>query len=344
MNTVRNFFKRVVLFLFYGFVAFSTMAQNGDGQSKTVFWGNAGAFLNRQADCFLNLINETIEEYPPVEGQPLMRKLALYNLDAILHETEYDKSAVLQEFMTTRIKSALEKMSHPVNKGMEIYKLYNHGFVVRTNTVTLAFDLYRGDSLISDSLMQAVVDKCDIMFISHLHGDHADFQVAEMFIKEGKPVWGPTNLWEDNKDIHHIRTKKVEEEAVSVNGKSLVVKIFPGRQDDLQNNIYNVVTPEGFSIVHTGDQYNKNDMGWIAQMKKQVSGLDVLLVNCWTLDFKEFVEGFDPRLVITGHENEMGHTIDHREPYWLSFQKLSQINSPYVLMTWGECYEYTPTR
>lgn len=341
MNIVSNFFKRVMFSLFYSFVAFSTVAQNDNEQSKTAFWGNADAFLNRQADCFLSLINKTIEEYPPAEGQALIRKMALYNLDAILHETKYDKSTVLYEFMTSRIKSALEKMSHPIEGEMEIYKLYNHGFVVRTNTVTFAFDLYRGDSLVSDSLMQAVVHYCDILFISHIHSDHADLQVAQMFIKEGKPVWGPTNLWEDNKSIYHIRAEKVIEEAVTVRGKNLTVKILPGHQDDLVNNVYNVITPEGFSIVHTGDQYNKDDMKWIAQIKKQIQALDVLLVNCWTLHFNEFVEDFDPQLVITGHENEMGHTIDHREPYWLSFQKLKYIRKPYILMTWGEYYKYS---
>jgi L-ascorbate metabolism protein UlaG (beta-lactamase superfamily) len=341
MNKASKYFAWIVLYLFFSVIAFPSVAQNGNDKSKTVFWGNAGAFLNRQAECSLNLINQSIEEYPPVEGQPLIRKSALYNLDAILHETKYDQSPELHQFMATRITSALDKMSQPVKGEMEIYKLYNDGFVVRTNTVTFAFDLYRGDSLVPDSLMQAVVDKCDILFISHIHRDHADLQVAEMFIKEGKPVWGPTNLWENNKDIYHIRSEKVIEKTVTVRGKKLIVKVLPGHQDDLMNNVYNVITPEGFSVVHTGDQYNENDMEWIAQIKKQVSVLDVLLVNCWTLRLKEFVDDFDPQLVITGHENEMGHTIDHREPYWLSFQKLGQINKPYVLMTWGEHYKYT---
>ena len=61
--------------------------------------------------------------------------------------------------------------------------------------------------------------------------------------------------------------------------------------------------------------------------------------------------GFDPAVVITGHENEMGHTIDHREPYWLSYKRKSGserfggdpdigYETPLLLMTWGESYHY----
>lgn len=341
MKIVNKMFKHIIACLFCSFVVIPIMAQNYSGHVNTVFWGNIDEFLNNQAEQTLDLINQTIEEYPPVKGELLARKLALYNLDGILHETRYDKSQVLRRFMATRIKSVLKKMSTPIaNNEMEVIKLYNHGFIIRTQSVTCAFDLYRGDSLISDSLMQSLVHFCDILFVSHIHSDHADPQVAKMFVKEGKPVWGPTNLWPEDSDVYHIRMDKIIERTVCINKKKLIVKILPGHQDDLMNNIYNVITPEGFSVVHTGDQYNKGDLMWIANIKQQIPSLDILLVNCWTMQLEKVVEDFDPKLVITGHENELGHTIDHREPYWLSYQKLSRINKPYVLMTWGEVYEY----
>ncbi len=315
-----------------------SIAQNNN---NTIFWGNADAFLNRQAECSFNLIEQTLEQYPPVAGQPLSRKLALYNLDALLHETRYDQNAVLHQFMTKRIKSVLEDLSCSMKEGMKIYKLYNDGFVVCTKSVTFAFDLCRGDSLISDSLIQAVVDKCDILFISHIHKDHADLKVAGMFMNAGKPVWVPANLWEKNTAVRHIRSEKIIEDKIQIREGKLNIIVLPGHQDQLINNVYNVITSEGFSIVHTGDQYNEKDFEWISQLKKRIPAVDVLLVNCWTLHLKKLVDDFDPKLVITGHENEIGHSIDHREPYWLSFQKLKHINNPYVLMTWGEYYKYS---
>lgn len=333
---MKSYLKTLLISAIFLGTSFISVAQD---KTKPL-WGDEDAFWNRQAELTFNLVDSTLNSQPPIEGQSLVRKLALYNMDAILHETKYDKSEALHNFVDTRVKTALADMKRPLESGMKVYKLYNHGFVVRTKTVTVAFDLYRGNGLVSDSLMQAVVDHVDILFVSHLHGDHGDKQVADMFTKTGKPVWVPTNLWEDDAAIHHIRSENVIDEEIQIRGEKLGIRIFPGHQGDLMNNIYLVTTPEGFSVAQTGDQYQKKDMEWVSQIKSQVDKLDVLLVNCWTFSLPEFVTGFDPRLVITGHENELGHTIDHREPYWLSFLKLEQISKPYVLMTWGEHYMY----
>lgn len=52
-------------------------------------------------------------------------------------------------------------------------------------------------------------------------------------------------------------------------------------------------------------------------------------------------EGYNPGLIIPSHENELGHTIDHREAYALNY---SRWNVPYdkIIMTWGELYHYQP--
>ena len=99
-----------------------------------------------------------------------------------------------------------------------------------------------------------------------------------------------------------------------------------------------------------GDQSNSDDFAWIDEVKDHFE-VDVLLPNCWTTDIVRAVNGFDPVLVITGHETEMGHTIDHREPYWLSYRRRSGsarfggdpdvgYETPLLLMTWGESYHY----
>jgi hypothetical protein len=53
------------------------------------------------------------------------------------------------------------------------------------------------------------------------------------------------------------------------------------------------------------------------------------------------VRGVDPELLIPGHENEMGHQIDHREEYTQDYERMFGLNYPYVVMTWGESYLYT---
>ena len=82
----------------------------------------------------------------------------------------------------------------------------------------------------------------------------------------------------------------------------------------------------------------KSNFKWIPTIKYNVPKIDALLVNCWTGAIAKAIPGFDPRYVITGHENEMGHTIDHREAYWLSFTKLANVDYKYVVMAWGEWF------
>ena len=95
------------------------------------------------------------------------------------------------------------------------------------------------------------------------------------------------------------------------------------------------------SFSQTGDQSNDGDFAWIDEVGAK-HHVDVLMPNCWTNDIVRMVRGFDPELVMTGHENEMGHTIDHREPYWLTYQRLRRSTHPMVLMTWGESFHYMP--
>ncbi len=335
-----NFF-RFFLCVVCACISARSIAQNKNMQPEMVSWGHADALLSRQATSMFGLIDYTLKEYPPETGQPIARKLALYNLDALLHDTRYDQSPVLHQFMTKRMMSALKDLSCPTDGGLKIYKLYNDGFVVRTKTVTVAFDLFSGKGLIADTLMQAIVNQCDVLFITHLHEDHADKQVADLFIKAQKPVFAPANLWADNSSVQHIRSEKVMEQKIKIGNNTLLVNVLPGHQDQLINNIYEVITPEGYRVIHTGDQYNEEDMEWLSQINKQIPAPDVLLVNCWTMRLSVLVDNFNPKLVITGHENELGHSIDHREAYWLSFQKLEQINKPYVVMTWGEYYKFS---
>jgi hypothetical protein len=37
----------------------------------------------------------------------------------------------------------------------------------------------------------------------------------------------------------------------------------------------------------------------------------------------------------------MGHTVDHREDYTQTYERLYRLRYPYVVMTWGESYRYS---
>lgn len=310
------------------------------------YWGKPTEFITEQAEETFHLVNQMLSENPPSSKESLIRKSALLHVDWILHDTRLDDAEPVYVFMKQRMQAVLDDLNKPVKKGMKIYKLYNHTFIAKTKSVTIAFDMYRGGKkggrpLIPNDLMQAIVAHCDVMFVSHEHSDHADWEVAQMFVKAGKSVIVPTGLWEDKDSaIKHMRSAEMLEEKIKVsNEATLSVKIMPGHQDNVKNNIYIVTVPEGISVAHTGDQWSEEDKKWIDKIKEHTK-LDVLLVHCWSMPLERIVNGLDPQVVITGHENEVVHSVDHREPYWLNYRRMQKVSKPKIFMTWGENFLY----
>jgi hypothetical protein len=90
------------------------------------------------------------------------------------------------------------------------------------------------------------------------------------------------------------------------------------------------------------------DWDWIDQVAKNYR-VDVLMTNAWTMDIMRLVKGFNPKLVMPGHEIEMGHTVWDRLPFWgddaylgLNYAELKKSKYPVVVTTWGESYWYNP--
>lgn len=337
---------RQSLFSFFAALVFVILPHAVVAQEDVAYWGEADAYLLRQAKYMYELVDEALDEYPPVVGAPTSRRLALYNLDAMLHETKYDNSEPFKAFVSSRAGKVISDMLSPVKRGMKIYKIYNDGFVARTKSVTIAFDVVRGElngkSIVSNEQIAQIVDRCDVLFLSHNHSDHVDRYVVDRFIAAGKPVVAASEILEGVEGVTHYRseTEILDKEVVLKNGERLAIRIYPGHQSEMMCNVYVVTTPEGLTVAQTGDQYNKDDFKWIATVKEQRPSIDALIINCWSMDIAEAIKGFNPRYVLTGHENEMGHTIDHREAFWLTFQKLQPVEHDYVVMAWGEWFEF----
>jgi len=344
MNRIRFFKVFTILSIF--FLSSSADAQDNGNAFRQEYWGDPDAYYIDQTGAILKTVEEGMDAYPPVAGATLERKLILYHLDAILHETKHDFTEPFMQFFKSRISKVIRNMDNPVQNGMRVYKLYNESFVARTKSVTIAFDLVRrkmddGNQLFSDEDIKSIVDRCDILFLSHDHDDHVDPVVVDMFLKEGKTVVATSGILADKASITHRRAGKITTETLILgNGQSLGITILPGHQGtDMANNIYVVTTPEGFVIAHTGDQSNDKDMEWIVNVNNVIPAPDVLIVNCWTNNMEELINGFNPKVVTSGHENELGHSIDHREAFWLTLQKFSTIRKDSIVMGWGEWFD-----
>ena len=308
------------------------------------YHNNADAYIARQAEETFLVVDQALDAYPPVVGPAVERRIALYCLDQLLHDTRNDNSEAMQEFVQSRVNKVLKDMKQPVKSGMKVYKIYNEAFVARTKDATIAFDIVRGRSkgmpIVPEEMLTPIVKKCDALFLSHNHGDHVDRVIVDMFIAAGKPVIAPPSILANVPGVTHYRDDfmMIKKQIKLKKGKSLDVKIYPGHQSKMENNVYAITTPDGLTVAHCGDQHNKSDMSWISEVKNDTPRIDALIINCWTYKLPLAIEGFNPRYVITGHENEMGHSIDHREAFWLTFKKLENVKHDYVVLGWGEWF------
>jgi L-ascorbate metabolism protein UlaG (beta-lactamase superfamily) len=290
--------------------------------------------------------------YAPGVVETPVRRAALIRLDDILHIESAPSKPVVQAFYRRRMERAVAEIERTrVERGMRIWKLYNHGFFIRTESVSFAFDVVRGTRVAGFSVPAGLIERlarqAGALFISHRHDDHADVEVARAFAALGKPVLAPEVFWPELAGALTIVKRGLGPAVeVPVAGHRAIRAIaYPGHQDDLLNNVYLVETPERLAVMHTGDQYDgenaRSDFDWLSRIGQR-QRVDVLLPNCWANGLERMIEGARPRLVITGHENEMGHTVAHREDYTQTYNRLFGVRCPALVMGWGESYLYVP--
>ena len=331
--------------IFYStFICCTLLSSRLAAQEKLHYWGDSDTFLQEQASVIIDEAYKVLSAHPPGPTVSSERRLALFALDALFHDTRLDNGSAFMTYMDRIIgnMAAALRKSKPTGSDIRFFRFYNHGFIVQTPSVTVGIDLVRGgradNPFISEPLMRSIVEQCDILFISHAHGDHTDLSVAKMFCEQGKNVIVPEEIWKDmGPQLRVVRGTDLIRETIHIPAKntSLTVFVYPGNQGKVLNNVYSITLPEGKTITHTGDQDFSDDL--IAKINGNLK-TDVLLVQCWMMPMEKFVSGIKPALVLTGHENEMLHTIDHRESYWLTFRRMSEVKVPYVVLAWGESY------
>ncbi len=312
-------------------------------------------YMNRQAEACLDLVSNILDRFPARRPEPLERKLALHLLDAVLHDPFAAARPAVRAFLARRLRrivEAVETWDGP--EGTGIWKLYNHAFVVRTGGVSLGFDLVRTPSYLRDDppetpdVVDRLVEICDVLFVSHAHGDHADPHLARAFLDAGKPVITAPGVFED--EDFHDRLLVFERRADAVrtlplrNGaRELRIVLYPGHQqvaenETIDNNVVLAIAPDGVAVCHMGDQAWNDDFAWIDSAGDHYR-TDILLPNCWTPDMPRMIRGFRPRIVIPGHENEMGHGIEARIPHWRTYD-IETPSAPILSLAWGESFVY----
>ncbi len=355
-------FRSVLIFSFY-FLAVPFGEAQG-GRVDSCLTSEADAYMDRQQAALLGEVFAVARQYPPAWPAPRIRQTALYLFDAVMHDPAVAYRRPVQKIFHERIAAAVRDMEKTrVQEGARVWKLYNMGYVVRTASVTVAFDVVRGYSVgsagftLPDSLMRRLAAQCDILFVSHKHRDHQDPVVARLFLAAGKPVVAPRQVWLGTSlydSVTHLpRVADSLQHLTLPGGRTLGVIVYPGHQMARTDvNVVLILTPEGIHIAHLGDQINEgdfmDDFAWIDHVAEHYS-VDIMMVTVWASHLPRIARGFRPRLTLLGHEDELGHPVDDRDPWWgdttysePSLRAFYNSGFPYLRMMWGETFHYLP--
>lgn len=320
-------------------------------------------------------VNVGLKANPPAFPPSVARQEALMLLDGALHLEHANRFRSSHDFLVGRVTRAIEEIeSTSVTSGARIWKIYNHGFVIRTPSVTIGVDLVRGWRFseepsqiygVSDEWAARLVSQIDVLTLSHFHGDHCDPVIRDLAFAKGIPVIADESIYpeiagqpllirptrpspeeaagegagdtKDQKDAKDIGDTRGAWNSETLKRLGISIIAYPGHQGPVAiNNCYLIRSSEGLAFLHTGDQSGDDDWPWIDRVGDRHK-VDVLLVNCFTSSFDRVIRGVRPSLVVTGHENEMAHFPDHRETFWRSFQQFRGIESqPMAILCWGE--------
>jgi len=270
------------------------------------------------------------------------REAELKKIDEPLSYPDALKLPCVADFFRNRMNVLWESYSKSkVEKGLLVWKLYNHSGIIQTRDAVIAIDLYAGyDAVRMDpALMKKLVESVDILLVTHSHGDHTDRETLEMFVKAGKKVVVPRIFWPDF--LYNDKLTVLRDGELKIKGAT--VRVFPAYQKEEVDNIYLITTSDGYKVMHLGDENEFYNAGreWYKKIKKPVD-IDVLIPNIWSPNLVSFLKKFPAKLVVASHEHEIGHPVSGRRTYDYVYKVLRTIKKPYVVPMWGEAVRWPP--
>jgi len=294
----------------------------------------------------LGLVEKTLRAHPPSDADWRIRREALLLLDYPLHVEGGDiwLHEVVSFYRRFLSRAVAEIADTSVTEGLRVWKLYNMGFVVKSPRHTIGFDIHPGRAplnFLAEREQRTLADSLEFATVSHNHEDHADIGFLKYMLEAGKPVVLPPDTTPELAGDNVLRLRDDYRIPTAING--VEVHSHAGFQAETPCNIY-VVKIDGYVVSQNGDNAGPE---YYAEIGK-LHSVDVLLANCWS-GMNEYVAATNPRLLITGHENELEHGVTHRVPFKNTFGNLDRLElappwrsgSPRVsILACGECLHW----
>ena len=295
-------------------------------------------------DDALRVAAVALAAHPPETGDRHVRREALELLDYPLNLRRSRRwRAQVGRFYQDAMARAVEEMTAAdVADGLHVWKMYNMGFVVRTRRHCVGFDLHPGGKAtgcLSPRQQRDLIEMLDVVFISHLHVDHLHAGFLKGLLDAGKKVVLPPTLRPSLQRANAIQVYESRPTRFQVAG--VEVTCLPGWQRFYaRNNVY-LVEMDGHRVLHNGDNTRHGVYLHLAGAEP----IDVVLANCWSgFGHGDHIHG--AALLITGHENELGHAVSMRAPYrrtYAKFDRLGLTDGPDAdagpdchVLSWGE--------
>jgi L-ascorbate metabolism protein UlaG (beta-lactamase superfamily) len=285
---------------------------------------------------------------PSASGGNGARTAAITVFDSLLWEIDANQPTPsdVTTYYSTRLARVATEMEQPVTTGFRVWAMYNHGFIVKTPTATIAFDLIEGKPESTGSarwdvqIPDAILNRIDVLMVSHEHIDHWDVNTripstirlrggAVLYPRAGLQRINVTMLMSD-REVAQIRDLRITAHSGLHNAAIM---------------IYEVVTVDGYRIVHTGDNQTSTSL-------PALQGVDLLLLNGWVnesgattniVGMKRSIDKMRPNVMIPGHFESMSHLKSNRYRYiqGMELQNDALARTKTVVMTWGERMDYT---
>lgn len=300
----------------------------------------------------LGFVDRALCDSPSSEKNASIREAVLRILDYPMHVNRSSRperenygtawSQAVGDYFQRVLSRAIEGIAvAKVEEGLAVWKMYNMGFVVKSKNRTVGFDIHPGNvqtaSKLSRAQQETLADELDILFISHIHGDHLNDAFIQLMLESGKKVVLPAPIRPELEHRNLVRLYDDYRKETVLSG--IQIRCFPGWQSrDTPMNVY-AVTLDGHTVSHNGDNCRRDIYSEIPKH----SQVDILLANCWS-GYPVYRKATQPKLTITGHENELAHTVSHRESFLKTFTQLAEIGNPPTvrILQWGESIVWQP--
>ncbi len=304
--------------------------------------------LEDWASYTLKWASEILDANPPGSPNKDIRVEALLAIDDVLHIGAASELRSVQQFYESRMSRAIHQIgSEQVDSGIMVWKMYNHGFVIKTGNGTIGSDLIRGyrGTTMSDGLAGELARQIDVTTISHWHRDHADIELCRNISGFGGEILVPPDLferWSPESGLKLINMEPGSRHDAGIAKFESIEGHHDGPPDGCNLNMYYILTEAGISVMHMGDHWINRRMPLSPEDEKSVDDLgnqyhvDVLLINRSPYQFANIIGRIKPRIAISSHENELSHDIAARATYLSSIEQMVSIERPCFTMAWGE--------